>query len=322
LYKSGVLVNLNKKKVLFKNDVASLDVILGDNIRYNLDYYIDNGFYWSFGFKSRFNTFNRNVLADSQTSPIFGIDGLNSINLDFADFSNQAYVQTIFKQKFIVGAGVELKNIKIASETIDNDTSVFRSNNFASVFGYLKYDSLDNYYFPHEGWCFSGNVQSFLYSSRSEDFTKFTYFKSEFTRAFPISSHLTAIAKIEGGFSIGEGDSPYFDFILGGYGFHRINNFDYFYGYNFLSLFGNSFVKSTLTLDYRFYKKHHFNFAGNFANIGNKLFDSDAWLERPNYSGYALGYGLETVLGPIEVKHSWSPETKEHYTWFSIGYRF
>jgi NTE family protein len=322
LYKSGVLVNLNKKKVLFKNDVASLDVILGDNIRYSLDYYIDNGFYWSFGFKSRFNTFNRNVLADSQTSPIFGIDGLNSINLDFADFSNQAYVQTIFKQKFIVGAGVELKNIKIASETIDNDTSVFRSNNFASVFGYLKYDSLDNYYFPHEGWCFSGNVQSFLYSSRSEDFTKFTYFKSEFTRAFPISSHLTAIAKIEGGFSIGEGDSPYFDFILGGYGFHRINNFDYFYGYNFLSLFGNSFVKSTLTLDYRFYKKHHFNFAGNFANIGNKLFDSDAWLERPNYSGYALGYGLETVLGPIEVKHSWSPETKEHYTWFSIGYRF
>lgn len=322
LYKSGVLVNLNKKKLLFKNDVASLDFILGDNIRYSLDYYIDNGFYWSFGFKSRFNTFNRNVFADSQTSPIFGIDGLNSINLDFADFSNQAYVQTIFKRKFIVGAGVELKNIKITSETIDNDTSVFRSNNFVSAFGHLKYDSLDNFYFPHEGWYFSGNVQSFLYSSRAEDFSEFTYLKSELARAFPISKHLTAILKIEGGLSIGEGQNPYFDFILGGYGFQRINNFDYFYGYNFLSLFGNSFVKSTLTVDYRFYKKHHFNFAGNFANIGNKLFDSDAWLERPNYSGYALGYGLETILGPVEVKHSWSPETKEHFTWFSIGYRF
>lgn len=322
LYKSGVLVNLNKKNLIFKNDVASLDVILGDNIRYNFDYYIDNGFYWSFGIKSRYNSFNRNVVADAQTSSLFGIDGLNSINLDFKDFSNEAYVQTIFKQKFIVGAGVELKTIKIASETIDNDTSVFKSNNFASVFGYLKYDSLDNFYFPHEGWRFSGNVQSFLYSARAEDFTKFTYLKSELTHAFPISNHFTAIAKVEGGFSIGEGQNPYFDFILGGYGFNRINNFDYFYGYDFLSLFGNSFVKSTLTIDYRFYKKHHLNFAGNFANVGNKLFDSDAWIERPNFSGYALGYGLETIFGPLEVKHSWSPETRQHYTWFTVGYYF
>jgi NTE family protein len=322
LYKSGVLLNLNKKKLIFKNDVASLDVILGDNIRYNLDYYVDNGFYWSFGFKSRYNSFNRNVKANTQTGPLFGIDGLNSINLDFADFSNQAYVQTIFKQKFTLGAGIELKNIKITSETIDNNTSVFKSNNFGSVFGHLKYDSLDNLYFPHQGWYFSGNVQAFLYSSRKEDFTKFTYFKSELSRAFPISNNFTVIAKVDGGFAIGEGKNPYFDFILGGYGFNRINNFDHFYGYDFVSLFGNSYVKSTLTVDYRFYKKHHFNFAGNFANIGNKLFDSDAWLERPNYSGYALGYGLETIVGPLQIKHSWSPETREHYTWFSIGYWF
>ena len=319
LYKSGVLINLNKKNLFFNNDVASVDVILGDNIRYNFDYYIDNGFYWSFGIKSRYSSFNRNVSANNN---LFGTDGLKSINLDFSDFSNQVYVQTIFKQKFIIGAGFELKNIKIASETIDSDTSVFRNNNFISVFGNLKYDSLDNLYFPHKGWYFSGNVQSFLYSSRKEEFTKFTYLKSELSHAFPISNRLTAIAKVSGGFSIGEGQNPYFDFILGGYGFNKINNFDAFYGYDFLSLYGNSFVKSVVMVDYRFYKKHHFNFAGNFANVGNKLFDSDAWLERPNYTGYAFGYGLETIIGPLEVKHSWSPETKEHYTWFSIGYWF
>ena len=322
LYKSGVLVNLNKKKMIFKNDVASLDFVLGDNIRYNFDYYIDNGFYWSFGFKSRFNSFNKNVAANSQTANIFGFTGLNSINLDFSDFSHQAYVQTLFKQKFIVGAGVELKNIKITSETIDNLTPIFKNNSFLSIFGNLKYDSLDNFYFPHEGWYFSGSVQSFIYSSRKEEFTKFTYLKSELSKAFPISNHFTAIAQIAGGFSIGEGQNAYFDFILGGFGFNRINNFDYFYGYDFLSLYGNSFVKSTVTLDYRFYRKHHLNFTGNYANIGNKLFDSDAWLERPNFSGYAFGYGLETIFGPLAVKHSWSPETRNHYTWFSIGYHF
>ena len=96
LYKSGVLINVNKKKLILKNDVASLDVILGDNIRYNFDYYVDNGFYWSFGFKSRFNSFNKNVVATEQTNSLFGIQGLKSINLDFSDFSNQAYIQTIF----------------------------------------------------------------------------------------------------------------------------------------------------------------------------------------------------------------------------------
>jgi hypothetical protein len=31
---------------------------------------------------------------------------------------------------------------------------------------------------------------------------------------------------------------------------------------------------------------------------------------------------LETVLGPIEVKYSWSPELPKGFTWFSIGFWF
>ena len=41
LYKSGALINYTHKKLIAKNDVASLDVILGDNFRYNFDYYND-----------------------------------------------------------------------------------------------------------------------------------------------------------------------------------------------------------------------------------------------------------------------------------------
>jgi NTE family protein len=42
----------------------------------------------------------------------------------------------------------------------------------------------------------------------------------------------------------------------------------------------------------------------------------------PKYSGYAMGYGLETIIGPIEIKHTWSPETKKGYTWFSVDFYF
>jgi len=53
LYKSAALVNLTQKKMLFNNDIASLDIALGDNSRYNFDYFIDKGFYLSIGIKSR-----------------------------------------------------------------------------------------------------------------------------------------------------------------------------------------------------------------------------------------------------------------------------
>jgi NTE family protein len=106
LYKSAILANITQKKTLFKNDVTSLDLGLGDNIRYNFDYYIDNGFYWSFGLKSRYTSFNRNVSSDFKNGELLTQLGLNTINIDFSDLTNQAYLQTVFIQKFLSGAGI------------------------------------------------------------------------------------------------------------------------------------------------------------------------------------------------------------------------
>jgi hypothetical protein len=51
-----------------------------------------------------------------------------------------------------------------------------------------------------------------------------------------------------------------------------------------------------------------FKFSANFANLGDRMFESVGWVSLPKYSGYAMGYGLETIIGPIEIKHTWSPE--------------
>ena len=115
---------------------------------------------------------------------------------------------------------------------------------------------------------------------------------------------------------------PYFDFILGGYGFIKTNNFKYFYGYDFLSISGNSYLESTITFDYEIFKKNHLNFSANYANIGDNIYNSLDWISLPKFSGYALGYGLETVVGPVEIKYSMSPETSDSYLWFSVGFIF
>ncbi|HBD26141.1 patatin-like phospholipase family protein [Flavobacterium sp.] len=323
LFKSGILLNYTKKRLIAKNDVASLDVILGDNIRYNFDYYIDNGFYWSFGFNSKLTTFNRNITSNITDDAVFNTTA-NAINVDFFDLSNQAYLQTIFAQKFSLGGGLEFKVLRLESETLENTDPVFENSDYLSVFGFVKYDSFDKKYFPRTGWNFNSEIRSYLYSSDyKSNFERFSVAKADFGFAQPVFKNMTFKFQTEGGFAFGERSISYFDFILGGYGFQQVNNIKPFYGYDFLSLAGDSYVKLLLTADYEIFKKHHLNFSANFANVGNKIFDTiETWFVQPNYSGYSFGYGMETVIGPVEIKHSWSPETKDHHTWFSVGFWF
>ncbi len=322
LYKSAILLNLTHKKTFLKNDVTSLDIILGDNFRYDLNYYIENGFNISFGFRSRLNQFNRNVTSNlgNLTAPS---PDINLINVDFMDVSNQAYFQTIFVQKFLMGGGFEYKYLKINSPTLSNTDNVIDKSSYFSVFGYLKYDSFDKKSFPHSGLFFSTDVQTYLGSSDyTKTFKPYSMAKAEVAVANTLFRRATFKFEADAGLTFGNDSVPFFDYILGGYGYNKINNFNYFYGYDFLSISGNSFIKAGITFDYEIFKKNHVNFSANYANLGDDIFSTVDWVSMPKYSGYALGYGLETIIGPIEIKQSWSPEMSKSFTWFSIGFMF
>jgi NTE family protein len=319
LFKSAILVNITHKNTLFKNDLASLDIIFGDNFRYNLDYYVDNGFNFSYGFKSQLSQFNRNITQEITKSILD--TGVNQINVDYLDLSTRAYVQKGIAQRFLFGAGVELKYLHISSKTIANP--IIDKSSYWSGFGYVKYDSFDNKYFPKKGWSFTSDFQSYLFASDyHNDFKPFSIVKAEFSKAFSLSKAITFKFQGDAGLPIGNDGIPFFNFVLGGYGYNSLNNFKPFFGYDFLSIAANSFIKASGTIDFVFLNKNHLNFSANFANLEQNLFKSKDWISLPNYSGYALGYGLETRIGPIEVKYSWSPELTKGYTWFGVGFWF
>jgi NTE family protein len=323
LFKSGVLVNVTKRKLLFKNDVFSADVVLGDNYRYFIDYNVDIGYNLSVGVNAKLYQFNRNVNTNFSQWDEFREQGINSINLSYRNFSHQLYFQTLFVQKFSAKVGLEYDNLRFQSETFPDYTSLFDNGNYLSLFVNINFDSLDNKFFPKSGWSFTGDGQSYLASSEFDAIAlRHSIFKAEATYAQSLTKKLTFIFKNEGGFTIGERGIPLLNFFLGGYGFKQFNNFRHFYGYNFVGLTGNSYVMTELSLDYEIFKKNHINLSANFANVGNDIFVNDGWFKLPTYSGYAAGYGIETFLGPIEIKQSWSPETKESFTWFSVGFWF
>ncbi|MGB3151437.1 MAG: patatin-like phospholipase family protein [Maribacter sp.] len=339
LYKSAAMINFTKKNLLFRDDVASFDFILGDNIRYNFEYYIDKGSYWSFGINSRFNDFKKEIDFSIISGNFEVPPGLNvnTINLDVSDFTNQIYLQTVVREEFAFTMGVEHKFLKYTTRTlgsfsgepnaIDLNSSdgrtVFEKSSFFSVFGNLKLDTYDDKYFPTRGLFFDGDLHYYLLSSDfNENFKDFSVSKARIGMAVPLAKNISLNIETEGGFKLGTSGVTSFDFVLGGFGNNLINNFIPFYGYDFLSLPGNSFVKSYVRLDYEFAKKHHFLLAANYANVEDDIFRTGEWFTTPTFSGYGLGYGWESFLGPVQIIYSWSPEGNNSNIFFSVGYWF
>ncbi len=326
LYKSGALVNLTKKRLLLDDDVASLDIVLGDNVRYNFEYYVDKGFYWSIGINSRFNSFHKSipfsVVQQEADIPLIEVE---EIEVDYSDFTNQLYIQTVLREEFAFGVGIEHKRIKIESETISGSDgeAVFDNSDYGSTFGFLKLDTYDNKYYPKKGVYFDGDFHLYLFSSDfTNTFDEFSIGKAKIGVAIPFFQKFALNIYSEGGFTIGNTELNTFDFALGGYGNDLINNLIPFMGYDFLSLPGNSFVKGTIRGDFEFYKKNHLMFTANYANIADDIFERAEWFKEPDFSGYGIGYGLETLIGPMEITYSWTPETGKGRWYFNVGFWF
>jgi len=339
LYKSAALINLTKKNVLMNDDVASLDLILGDNLRYNFEYYVDRGFYWSFGVNSRFYEFVKEVDYGLVLQSNFEVpvnNNVNNINLDVSDFTNQFYLQTVVKEEFAFIVGAEHKLLKYSTTTLNqivNDTTqpaptaspatFFEKSNYVSTYGKLILDTYDDKYFPSKGIYFNGDFHFYLWSSDFNDnFKEFSIAKATIGTAFSLLPMLSLNIETSGGFKLGTSRVAAFDFVLGGYGNYPLNNFEPFLGYDFISLPGNSYVKAYARLDYEFSPKNHLLFAANVSNVDDDIFRTGEWFTAPDYSGYGVGYGWESFFGPVEIIYSWSPENDDGNLFFSIGYWF
>ncbi|NLP57810.1 patatin-like phospholipase family protein [Lutibacter sp. B1] len=324
LYKTGILINTTSKHIFSKNDILSADLILGDNIRYNFNFFIDNGYYWSFGLKSRYNNFDADVNFDSEN--------VNKINLQYKDLTSQIYVQTVFKRKFAVGVGFEHKHLKAYTETISSINNTDQTNNekrlyfdkshYFNLNSYLKLDTYDKKYFQNKGAYINIDYRWFIASSDySDTFESFSQLKGKVGLAHTFFNKLTTHIVSEAGITIGDNENRALDYNIGGYGENYINNFIPFYGYDFAEMTENSFLRTGITLRYEFLPKNYLSTAVNYGRIENDIFEEGKIFDNTK-TGYMVGYGLNTFIGPIEIKYTWSPDHSEDYWYFNIGYWF
>ncbi len=339
LYKSAALINLTKKNFILKDDVASFDFILGDHLRYNMQYYLDKGYYWSFGINSKFTDFDEEIdFGFIRTNfDVPNDPNIREINLDVTDLTNQVYIQTVLREEFAFTLGAEHKLLRYSTRTLNQiadesanafapepeDRTYFDDSNYYSAFGKITLDTYNDKYFPTKGLFFDSDFHLYLFSSDFNDnFREFSVGKARLGTAFPLFPNLSINLETEGGVKLGTSGVTSFDFVLGGYGNDFVNNFIPFFGYDFLNLPGNSFVKAYGRLDYNFAPKNHLLFSANFANVEDDLFRTGNWFTEPSFSGFGVGYGFESFLGPIQIYYSWTPEVGNSNVFFSVGYWF
>ncbi|MDR6300053.1 patatin-like phospholipase family protein [Mesonia maritima] len=331
LYRSAALLNITHKSLFLTNDITSFDAIVGDNFRYDFSYYIDKGSYWSIGVNSSVKQFEHDVGFDfvKKNSSLRDYD-VNQVEIDYLDFTNQFYVQTFLVKAFRFGLGLEHKYTKLETETIienkENENlpfTVLEQSNLYSTYGYLELDTYDNAYFPSSGAHFRGDFHLYLFDSHSSfSFSEFSIAKGSIGYAFSPISKFSVRTTTETGFRLGNSEMNTLKFFLGGYGNNYVNNIEPFFGYNFLDLSGDSYIKALVEIDYEIFKKNHLIASYNIANVEDDLYKTGNWFSTPDFTGFAIGYGIETFLGPLEGKYSYSPERGESEWYLSLGFWF
>ncbi|MCK0132438.1 patatin-like phospholipase family protein [Flavobacteriaceae bacterium F08102] len=326
VYKTGVLLNLTSKHLMFKNDLLSTDLVLGDFIRFNADYFIDNGFHWSYGVNMRYNEFKRsffesriNEAANDETED----ETIGEVPFKYKDFTSQVFVQTNFDRKFAVRLGAEVKSLSTSFETLVGGERVkefVNNTNYVNAFGSVLFDSYDHKNFPTKGMFFNADYRAYLSASKFDaDFKPFSQLKGKLAGAFSFGDFTTQI-ETEAGVTMGEG-SQQFDFFLGGNNKNYINNFINFYGYKMADLSERNFLKSSVTFRYELFNKNYLSFTANAARAASNLINEGAIFDNTR-TGYAVGYSLDSFLGPIELRYTWSPDTNQNYWFLNAGFWF
>jgi len=186
-------------------------------------------------------------------------------------------------------------------------------------------DTYDKALFPKKGFFLDANYKGYLVlindNGITNNFTPFTQLKGRLGFAHTFGEKLTAHVISEGGITIGENDNLVHNFHLGGNNENFVNNFTSFLGYDVGDLSGQGYLKSALTLRYELFKKNHLSFTANAARAEEDIFNDGRVFENTRL-GYGIGYSIESFLGPLEIKYTWSPDTSNNIWFFNLGFWF
>lgn len=280
VFKTGVLLNLTTKRLLFKNSTLSTDIILGDKSRYYFNYIIDNGYIPGLGIYSSGMTFE---LKNNK----------GNMYEKWRWIRNDIFTQSTFRDRYAIGFGVShdyYSSEDIAEKEINT--------NFINAFAFVKADTQDCRYFSTKGFLTNAEIKMIDLFSEEK---KAVQINVDFKGNFKILKDLTYKLSAHYGMTINDVD-PFYNYKLGGLFGQKLDNFIKFSGYEFGQVSDKNILVFSNNIQYNFYKNYYVigevSFADTFPNF------EDFNFLKFNHTNLGISLGYKSPIGQIKVNYS------------------
>lgn len=196
-----------------------------------------------------------------------------------------------------------------------------KSELFISYYAQLRYNTFNKGYFPSKGSNFGASYSLYTDNfAKYRDHAPFSALNASWESVFSVTNRFAILPSVYGRILIGQ-DIPYaFENALGGDVFGRyITQQLPFAGVNNIELTERSIIVSGLKLRQRIGGKHYVTLTGNFALCDDNFFKL---LKGKAIYGFSLGYGMDSLFGPLEASLGYSNVSDDVGFYVNLGFSF
>ena len=202
----------------------------------------------------------------------------------------------------------------LASEDV---TPMKRKNLFLNYHTRLEYETFNKKYFPTKG--LKTNISYTIYTNLQTN-TAYSSFATQVTKIFPITLNTFIIPTIYGRFIFND-DIPFiYSNVIGGEGY----NLHYEQQIPFSGLIHTEFTlkllgNAQIQVRHKFHEKQYLTLSGNYAIHKNQFSN---FLQGKKIYGTSIGYGYDSLLGPIEGFICYSNRSNQLGFFLNVGFNF
>lgn len=223
--------------------------------------------------------------------------------------------------RFAIGLRYELYDYDKFLSQEGNQGLDVGTEHFFSYFAQMHYETFDKAYFPNKG--ISARASYSLYTDNFTGYdghAPFSAIKGYCQGVIPVTHRFSLLPAIYGRFLIGR-NIPYSKLnAMGGDVPSRFLQQQLpFIGINNVELARNALLIGSLKFRQRMGSVHYLTLTGNYALNANKI---RYLLEQDTQFGCGVGYGLNSMFGPLEASLNYANRSNKVSMYVNLGFKF
>ena len=318
-YKASIYFNTSFYNVLMKGSKLGINALLGENPRVNANYFIFSGWNpsgkspirggWRFDFGFNLGTCNYRLFDY--------FNGQKIASNRFTDLTLDLYTQTVFRNSYAWGVGM-INEFSSKKPDINPFINVGTNSKLLLFHSYLKFDTHNRSYFPSEGikLDFKARYLTNLYDNSN---LPGIMVSGNYNITNPISKKLTFITNLSIGISICDSLPETYRYKIGGLSTYYAKNTFPFVGLKSLEVVSDQFILASFATQLEVFPKHFIIAKANAYNTSGIIIE--LFTEDKIQDGYSLGYGYNSIVGPMEITFM-SSSKHEFLFYLNMGFWF